>query len=145
MKSLSEYIVKNFGVFNPNESHGFILIKPGEESHSQEIIEMFEEQGWSVCKLRTKILLKSEAERLYEPHEKEDWFPALVEYMISGPCTGIILNHKGKASSPQDFKDIAEIKDAVREKFGESDMRNVLHSSDSEERFKIEAGIFFWL
>ena len=145
MKSLAEYVVKNIGIFDPKEAHGFIIVKPGEDAHTQEIIQMYEDEGWSVAKIRTKTLLEEEAKRLYEPHEKEDWFEPLVKYMCSGPCTGIILNHKGKAANPKDFKDIAKIKDIVREKWSESDMRNVLHSSDSEERFKIEAGIFFWL
>lgn len=145
MKSLSEYVVKNFGIYDPAISHGFILIKPGEDSHTQEIIEMFENEGWTVCKMRTKVLLKNEAQKLYEPHKKEEWFKPLVEYMTSGPCTGIIISHNGQATDKKDFEEIAKIKDVVREKWGESEMRNVLHSSDSEERFKIEAGIFFWL
>lgn len=144
MKSLSEYVVSKLGQFNPNESHGFILVKPGEEAHTQEIIQMYEEDGWSLAKIRTKVLLQEEAERLYEPHKNEDFFQPLVQYMISGPCTGIVLTRNGEASE-KDFKDIAKIKDVVREKWGESEMRNVLHSSDSEERFKEEAGIFFWL
>lgn len=144
MRNLSAYVVKELGIFSPEQSHGFILIKPGEEKYSQAIIRMFEDRGWSVAKVRTKTLLEKEAKALYAPHKDKDFFKPLVQYMISGPCTGIVLTRKGEASK-KDFKDIAEVKDLVRERWGESDMRNVLHSSDSEERFKEEAGIFFWL
>ena len=36
-------------------------------------------------------------------------------------------------------------KDKIREEYGESDMRNVLHSSDSYKSFVHEAGIYFYV
>jgi nucleoside diphosphate kinase len=60
--------------------------------------------------------------------------------MSSGPCRAFII---GKANSMKPFEEVAKIKDEIRKKYGESDMRNVLHSSDSAENMEHEASIFF--
>ena len=40
------------------------------------------------------------------------------------------------------LKEIAEIKDEIRKKWSESEMRNVIHSTDDPGRLKTEIGIF---
>ena len=41
------------------------------------------------------------------------------------------------------FEETGKIKDIIRKKWGESDMRNVIHSSDSLEHMNKEASIYF--
>ena len=41
-------------------------------------------------------------------------------------------------------EDYAKLKDEIREKYGESDMRNVLHSSDSYKNFTHESQVYFY-
>ena len=119
----------------------FVIVKPGFLKYTKDIIKIFEEMGWKLSKIRTKQLLLSEAKKLYEPHKKEDFFEDLCKYMISEPSTGILfvkdqpVKHK--------FEKIGKLKDEIREKYGESEMRNCIHSSDSEERLTIESGIYF--
>jgi nucleoside diphosphate kinase len=48
-----------------------------------------------------------------------------------------------KSNTLDPFGEVKKIKDEIREKYGESDMRNVLHSSDSQENMDAEALIFF--
>jgi nucleoside diphosphate kinase len=48
-----------------------------------------------------------------------------------------------KETNDDEFKEASRIKDEIREEWGESDMRNVVHSSDSKENFEKEASIYF--
>lgn len=134
MKQLKDYIKRN------GYQRAFIIIKPGFIDKGKEIIDLFNENGWEIEKMRIKRLQPVEAEKLYEPHKQEEWFKPLCDYMCSGICQGIILK---KPSNNKSFNDVKKLKDEIREKYGESDMRNVLHSSDSYERFDIESHIFF--
>jgi nucleoside diphosphate kinase len=61
--------------------------------------------------------------------------------MSSGLTTAFILYKK----SDNIFKEFGKIKDEIREKYGESEMRNVLHSSDSFESFIREANVYFYI
>ena len=41
------------------------------------------------------------------------------------------------------FKEVDKIKDEIRQRWGESEMKNVIHSSDSLEHMNEEAKIYF--
>lgn len=135
MKSFVEFLTEQL-----NLEKVFIVVKPGSLDHTQAILELFEDNGWKVCNTTTKTLLLDEAKQLYAVHKDEDFYDSLCEYMSSGPCRAFII---GKANSMKPFEEVAKIKDEIREKYGESDMRNVLHSSDSAENMEHEASIFF--
>lgn len=127
----------------------FIIIKPGFLDRSEAILNRFRQDGWEIKKIRTLRLLLSQAKELYKMHKEEKWYNDLCNYMSSGPSTGIIIQKEYPRQGSPDavrtraFKEVAEIKDELRKKWGESDMRNVLHSSDSYARFQKEAGIYF--
>ena len=122
----------------------FVIIKPGFLNGyvAQAIIKEFTDRGWKVERTRTKRLLLSEAKRLYDIHKKEDWFDDLCKYMSSDLSMGVLFT-KDKPMSKKMFDETNKIKDIVRKKFGESEMRNAIHSSDSLERLQIERGIYF--
>lgn len=136
MKNLSQYLHESIN----NASKVFVVLKPGSLGLGQTIIERFAEGGWELDQTRIKTLLLSEAKELYAVHKKEDFYNDLCNYMSSGPCRAFIFK---KRNSLDPFNEVKTIKDEIREKYGESDMRNVLHSSDSEESMKNEAQIFF--
>lgn len=119
----------------------FIVVKPNFTALSPTIIKMFMDKGFFVVKTRPKMLTKMEAQKLYRTHQKEDFYNALCKYMSSDICVGILLQHK--MTEKDAFKVVGELKDKIREKYGESDMRNVLHSSDTLENMEREARIFF--
>jgi nucleoside diphosphate kinase len=48
-----------------------------------------------------------------------------------------------KETNDDEFKEASRIKDEIRKNWGESDMRNVVHSSDSLEHMKEESSIYF--
>lgn len=138
MKSLVNFIKTN-----PDKLYNiFVIVKPGFNNLTPEIIKLFEKKGWKVYKLRSKQLLLSEAKKLYDIHKKESWFDELCEYMASGLSTAIIFE-KDKPMSPKMFDETNKIKDYIRDKWGKSKMLNVIHSSDSLDRMIYERGIYF--
>jgi nucleoside diphosphate kinase len=137
MKSLQEYIKESL-----DTQKVFVVLKPGFLNLAQTVINIFNESGWVVEQTNIKQLLLSEAKKLYYVHRNEDFYKDLCEYMASEPCRAFIVIKPGKQSK-QSFEEVAKIKDRIREEYGESDMRNVLHSSDSEENMENEASIFF--
>ena len=48
-----------------------------------------------------------------------------------------------KTSKSDQFKEATTLKDKVRKTWGESDMRNVVHSSDSQENMDHESAVYF--
>lgn len=135
MKHLNEYIVESI-----NKSHVFVVLKPGSLDLAQTVIERFSQDGWEVAQTITKKLLLSEAQKLYKVHRKEDFYKDLCEYMCSDICRAFIFE---KSNILDPFEEVKKIKEEIRETYGESDMRNVLHSSDSQKAMDSEASVFF--
>ena len=136
MKTLKEYINESL------QSRVFVVVKPGFLDLSQDIISRFKEDGWEMERTIIKQLLPQESRRLYSVHKHEDFYKDLCKYMASGPCRAIIfVNIKENPHDP--FASVKVIKDEIRDKYKESDMRNVLHSSDSIDAMAKESSIFF--
>ena len=120
----------------------FVVLKPGSLDLAQTIIERFEKDGWKIVQTTTKTLLLQEAKELYKVHKKEPFYEDLCNYMSSGPCRAFIFRNP---DSEKPFTEVKVIKEEIRNEYGESDMRNVLHSSDSRKAMEHEASIFFTL
>jgi len=118
----------------------FTVVKPGFLDKAQDVIKTFEERGWEVLKTCPKKLSIAEARKLYAVHKKEDFYKSLCNYMASGLSLGIIFRKKNCADV---FTVANSVKKFIRKKWGESDMRNVLHSSDSFSNMEIESSIYF--
>lgn len=134
MKQLKEYIN------DPKKDEIFIIIKPGFLKLSDKIIKKIRENNFELKKSRTKLLTLKEARNLYRIHKDEDWYKPLCDYMSSDLSLGLLFKYNGKKNI---FKAMSSIKDEIRVEFGESDMRNVMHSSDSYEHMLDEQCIYF--
>ena len=143
MKDLKSYL-KNISDPHSKDpmrrNHVLVVIKPGFENLLGTLCELFKQNGYKIVKTKTKRLLESEAKSLYMVHAKEDFYEDLCKYMSSGPSTAMILYKK----SDNIFKDFEKLKDMIREEYGESDMRNVIHSSDSYKNFTHESQVYFY-
>ena len=143
MKDLKSYL---HNVVDPiskdpmRKNHVLVVIKPGFENLLGTLCDLFKQNGYKIIKTKTKQLLLSEAEELYKVHSQEDFYEDLCKYMSSGISTAMILYKK----SDNIFKDFETLKDKIREEYGESDMRNVIHSSDSYENFTHESQVYFY-
>jgi nucleoside diphosphate kinase len=141
MTTLKEHLLESI----KSTAEIFMIIKPGFLSQSQQILEILQKEGWEVKHSRVKRLLLSEAKRLYRIHKGQDFYKDLCEYMSSDISCAYILVNKSKKMSEQTFEEFSQIKQTIREKFGESEMRNVIHSSDSIENMYKEKSVYFAL
>ena len=143
MKELKSYLMN---ISDPHskdpmrKNHVLVVIKPGFENLLGTLCELFKQNGYKIVKTKTKRLLESEAKSLYKVHSQEDFYEDLCKYMSSGLSTAMILYKK----SDNIFKDFEKLKDKIREEYGESDMRNVIHSSDSYKNFTHESQVYFY-
>ena len=137
MKTLNQYI--NESLFT---NRIFVIVKPGFLNKCQEVIEYFKKYGWCIEKTSTKQLLLQESHKLYEVHKKEPFYEDLCNYMSSEPCRAFIFI-KNTSLKTDIFKETNNIKKELRDMYGESDMRNVIHSSDSLDVMNKEMKIFF--
>lgn len=145
METLSQFLSKTLKTNSKDpfrKNHVLVVFKPGfiGNDYTVPIIDLFKEYGYEIVKTKTKRLLASEAMSLYKVHKNEDFYNDLCKYMSSGLSTAMILYKK----SDDIFKDFEKLKDKIRKEYGESDMRNVIHSSDSYVNFTHEAGIYFY-
>lgn len=139
MKDLKKYLGSNMN--DPlRKNHVLVVIKPGFESLLGKLLSIFKENNYTIVKSKTTRLTLDQAKRLYITHKKEDFYSNLCNYMCSGPTTAMIL----KKNSENIFDEFAKLKDKIREDFGESDMRNVIHSSDSYKAFTHESQVYFY-
>ena len=136
MKDLKEFLLEHTN----HDKKIFVVIKPGFLDKAQDILDIYKEEGWTLKFSTVKQLLLSEARELYKVHNKQVFYKDLCDYMSSGVTRAMIFS---KETDKDEFKEATRIKDIIREKWGESDMRNVVHSSDSLENMKHEAGIYF--
>lgn len=139
MKDIKTYLSSN--ISDPmRKDHVLVVVKPGFSHLVAEFCRRFKDNGYTIVKTKVKRLTESEAKSLYKIHKKKDFYDPLWKYMSSDITTAFILKKK----SDNIFKEFEKLKDEIREEFGESDMRNVLHSSDSYKNFTHEAGIYFY-
>ena len=139
MKDLKKYLGSNIN--DPlRKNHVLVVIKPGFESLLEKLLSIFKVNNYTIVKSKTTRLTLDQAKRLYITHKKEDFYSNLCNYMCSGPTTAMILKKK----SENIFDEFAKLKDKIREDFGESDMRNVIHSSDSYKAFTHESQVYFY-
>lgn len=145
--NLKNYISESLGIHTDrsdiDDAWIFVVVKPGFEKYRENIINAFKKGGWSLSKIRTKRLLLKEAKRLYYTHKDEKWYLSLCRYMSSAPTTAIIFVKEGTPMSDSVFDETGKIKDDIRKRWSESDMRNVMHSSDSLDAMKKESSIYF--
>lgn len=136
MKNLKEYITEGIN----SHKKIFVVIKPGFLDKTSDILDIYKENGWKLEFTTIKQLMPEEAKKLYAIHKKKDFYKPLCEYMSSDITRAFIFT---KETNDDEFKEASSIKDEIREKWGESDMRNVVHSSDSKENFEKESSIYF--
>lgn len=124
-----------------SEKKIFIIVKPGFLDLANQIIDKYKESGFELFETRTTRLTINQARSLYKMHKKEDWYNDLCKYMVSDISMGITFKYG--CSTKEAFKKCAELKDEIREKYGEDDKRNVMHSSDNHSNMERESSFYF--
>lgn len=137
-KGLSKYVKESLC---PGEY--LVVIKPGFLGMAQKVIVTYEKAGFKLGRLTTTKLNINQAKSLYKSHKAESFYNDLCKYMSSGLTMALGLELGDHPQDDKTLKKLLGIKDKIREKYGESDMRNVLHSSDSWDAVKEESKHYF--
>lgn len=124
-----------------NTKRVFIVIKPEFLIHSNEILKMFQEEGFRVIAQKMKKLTLKEAHKLYKVHKDEEFFDKLCEYMSSGPSLGVDLYYDKNYYNV--FRVVDDLKEKIRKLYGVDEMRNAIHGSDSRENMERESKLYF--
>ena len=112
-----------------------------------EIDARFEKAGLKVVAAKMKHLSKQEYEGFYAVHRERPFFPALVNFMSSGPVMIQVLEGEGAVLKNRELMGATNPKDAapgtIRADFADSIDANAVHGSDSLENAVIEIAYFF--
>lgn len=112
-----------------------------------QIYSRFENNGLRIIAAKMKHLSSKEAQDFYAVHKERPFFPALIEFMTSGPVMIQVLEGENAVAKNRELMGATNPKEAVagtiRADFAESIDANAVHGSDSAENAAIEIAYFF--
>jgi nucleoside-diphosphate kinase len=112
-----------------------------------EIYTRFEHNGLRVVAARMLQLSDAVAGGFYAEHRERPFFPALIEFMTSGPVIVQVLEGEDAVLKNRELMGATNPKEAaagtIRADFAESIDANAVHGSDSTESAAREIAYFF--
>ena len=112
-----------------------------------EIYSRFERANLKIVAARMEHLSREQAEGFYAVHSERPFFPALVEFMTSGPVMIQALEGENAIAMNRELMGATNPQDAaagtIRADFAESIDANAVHGSDGPETAKAEIEHFF--
>lgn len=112
-----------------------------------EIYSRFEKAGLKIVAAKMLHLSTRQAEGFYAEHEGRPFFPALVEFMTSGPVMVQVLEGEGAIAKNRELMGATNPAEAeagtIRADFANSIDANAVHGSDSETSAAREVAYFF--
>lgn len=143
MQSLAKYITEHLST--PENCKAFIIIKPGFLQYKDEIFDYINKKGFIMVDHTEPFTLSdAQVKKLYGCHSKEDWYDDLCKYMVSGDIIAAeYLFDYDKYPGTNTISLMKDIKHHFRDKYGKSEMKNCMHSSDSLEHVQKEGKIIF--
>jgi nucleoside-diphosphate kinase len=125
------------------------LIKPDavERNLIGKIIQVLEDGGLVVEKIKKIHVDINFAKKFYSVHSDKPFFNDLCNYISSGPLVAMVLKGDNAVQKNRDLMGATNPKDAkpgtIRNLYAISIDKNSVHGSDSVENAKIEIGLFF--
>lgn len=111
------------------------------------IYSRFESNGLQIIGSKMLRLSEEVAGGFYAEHSERPFFPALIEFMTSGPVVVQVLEGEGAVAKNRELMGATNPKDAdegtIRADFAESIDANAVHGSDSAESAAREIAYFF--
>lgn len=112
-----------------------------------QIYSRFESNGLQIVASRMMRLSEKVAGGFYAEHRERPFFPALIEFMTSGPVVVQVLEGEGAIAKNRDLMGATNPQEAaagtIRADFAESIDANAVHGSDSPESAAREIAYFF--
>ena len=125
------------------------IIKPDavERSLSNEIKQIFLNNGFQILKEKKIQISKEEAEQFYLVHQTKPFYNELCNYLSSGPIVVMVLSKINAITANRELMGATNPKEAnngtIRKKYGISIDKNSVHGSDSAENAIKEIRFFF--
>jgi nucleoside-diphosphate kinase len=126
-----------------------VMVKPDavRGGHIGDVIGKFEAAGLAVRALKMVWLDRREAEGFYQVHRERPFFPALTQFMSSGPIVAMVLEGPGAIARVRQLMGATDPAKAepgtIRKAFASSIEQNAVHGSDSPESAAYEIPYFF--
>ncbi|EFJ46649.1 nucleoside diphosphate kinase [Volvox carteri f. nagariensis] len=127
----------------------YIMIKPDgvQRGLVGEVIKRFEQRGYTLKGLKLLNVPKDLAEKHYQDLSARPFFPALVDYICSGPVVAMVWEGKGVVATGRKMigatNPLASEPGTIRGDFAIEVGRNVIHGSDSVESAQREISLWF--
>jgi len=127
----------------------FSIIKPDavERNLIGEIYHRFEQAGLQIVAAKMVHLTDEQASGFYAEHEGKEFFPALKEFMTSGPCMVQVLEGENAISRYRELMGKTNPEEAacgtLRADYAINMRYNSVHGSDSSESAAREIEFFF--
>lgn len=125
------------------------IVKPDAvaNNHIGDIIARFEKNGLQIIAAKMLTLSNEKAAGFYAEHEGRPFYPALIEFMTSGPVVVQVLEGENAILKNRELMGATNPAEAdagtLRADFAESMGRNAVHGSDSPASAEREVGYFF--
>ena len=125
------------------------IIKPDaiRNNFQGKIINHLLEKGLRIVAAELTKLSTADARAFYAVHKERPFYDDLVEFMTSGPCLPMVLEHKDAVAYFREVIGATNPEDAaegtVRKLYAESLLNNAIHGSDSPENAQKEIAFFF--
>lgn len=111
------------------------------------IYSRFEQAGLRIVGAKMLRLSRAQAEGFYAEHKERPFFPALIDFMTSGPVTVQVLEGENAVVRNRELMGATNPKSAepgtIRADFAESIDANAVHGSDSAASAAREIAYFF--
>jgi len=127
----------------------YIMLKPDavERKLAGHIIERIEAKGYRITAIKIMNLDREILREHYAHVADQPFYPAMEEYMMSGPVWGMIVEGENVIKGMRMLMGATKFEDAlpgtIRGDFAKSTTENVIHGSDSPETAEIEIKRFF--
>ena len=131
------------------KEHSLVLIKPDgvEKKVVGKIISIYEENGLEIADMRLVRPTREIAEKHYEEHVGREYYPRLIECIISGPVIALVLEGEDAIAKVRKLNGATNPDNAeegtIRKLYATNGTINTVHASDSVENANREISIWF--
>ncbi len=125
------------------------IIKPDavDNGYTGKIIDRIISEGFKIKAARLMHLSREQTESFYAIHRGRPFYNDLVDFMTSGPCMPMVLEHEDAVNAFRELIGATNPAKAnegtIRKDFAESVQNNAVHGSDSDKTAQKEIAFFY--
>ncbi|MCK5632689.1 nucleoside-diphosphate kinase [bacterium] len=127
----------------------YAMIKPHavKAKNVGKIIDMIEQNGFTLVRMEKMKLSREKAEQFYGAHKEKPFFEELVSNIIDGPVIALALEKENAIADWRKLMGATDSKKAesgtIRQQFGIDISFNAVHGSDAPETAEQELNLIF--